>query len=431
MFLGHYGLALALKRKEPKVSLGTLFIAAQLVDILWGALPAAGLGARAHPARRQSAARPPVLRLPDQPQPAWRARLGRSPRPRSTTRGRRGTPPGTGRRRRWSGRRWRRTGCWTSSCICPTCRWRATTRPSWASGSGGTSALSVGLELLMLGLGLAFYARGRSRRHPLRPIRLAVVLVPLVGGYAGLALRGRRRRASRRIGVSVRRAPARWPALLAAWADRPATPAELAAAGHPREVDRVDRLFFGTGRRRPRFWRWRPARSARTRSARGSRPTCSACSRRRRATRCITRSALIAVAWAASRWPGALPQWAGWLFVAGTVLFSGSLYALALSGVRWLGAITPLGGVAFLAGWVCLALGGETGHDATMRRHSHDRAVAVTLRHDRRHLPLAADAARRLVRRRPPRRGEASSPAAEAAPPAATARSTSPSPTPS
>ena len=66
--------------------------------------------------------------------------------------------------------------------------------------------------------------------------------------------------------------------------------------------------------------------------------------------------ALLAVAWVAARWPGALPQWAGWLFVVGTVLFSGSLYALALSGVRWLGAITPLGGAAFLAGWICLAL---------------------------------------------------------------------------
>jgi uncharacterized membrane protein YgdD (TMEM256/DUF423 family) len=70
---------------------------------------------------------------------------------------------------------------------------------------------------------------------------------------------------------------------------------------------------------------------------------------------------LMAVAWAASRWPGALPQWAGWLFVAGTVLFSGSLYALALSGVRWLGAITPLGGVAFLAGWICLGLAARRG----------------------------------------------------------------------
>jgi len=43
--------------------------------------------------------------------------------------------------------------------------------------------------------------------------------------------------------------------------------------------------------------------------------------------------------------------------VAGTVLFSGSLYGLALSGVRGLGAVTPLGGLAFLAGWVALAIG--------------------------------------------------------------------------
>ena len=49
-------------------------------------------------------------------------------------------------------------------------------------------------------------------------------------------------------------------------------------------------------------------------------------------------------------------KWAGWLFLAGIVLFSGSLYVLAVSGVRWLGAITPLGGVAFIAGWICLAL---------------------------------------------------------------------------
>jgi uncharacterized membrane protein YgdD (TMEM256/DUF423 family) len=47
---------------------------------------------------------------------------------------------------------------------------------------------------------------------------------------------------------------------------------------------------------------------------------------------------------------------AGWLFLVGTLLFSGSLYALALSGLRWLGAVTPLGGAAFLAGWACLLL---------------------------------------------------------------------------
>ncbi len=44
----------------------------------------------------------------------------------------------------------------------------------------------------------------------------------------------------------------------------------------------------------------------------------------------------------------------GWLLVAGTIVFSGSLYALALSGVRTWGAVTPLGGLCFLAGWLTL-----------------------------------------------------------------------------
>ena len=70
---------------------------------------------------------------------------------------------------------------------------------------------------------------------------------------------------------------------------------------------------------------------------------------------------LLAVAWMLSRWPGPWPARAGWLFVAGTVLFSGSLYALALSGLRWLGAVTPLGGLAFLAGWLCLAVAASRG----------------------------------------------------------------------
>ena len=65
--------------------------------------------------------------------------------------------------------------------------------------------------------------------------------------------------------------------------------------------------------------------------------------------------ALLAAAWAAARWPGGTATASGWMFVAGTLLFSGSLYALALSGVRALGAVTPFGGVAFLAGWTLLA----------------------------------------------------------------------------
>lgn len=47
---------------------------------------------------------------------------------------------------------------------------------------------------------------------------------------------------------------------------------------------------------------------------------------------------------------------AGYAFIAGIVLFSGSLYALSLSGIKILGAVTPLGGVAFITGWICLAL---------------------------------------------------------------------------
>lgn len=45
---------------------------------------------------------------------------------------------------------------------------------------------------------------------------------------------------------------------------------------------------------------------------------------------------------------------AGYAFIVGVALFSGSLYALSLTGVKWLGAITPLGGVAFIVGWGCL-----------------------------------------------------------------------------
>lgn len=66
--------------------------------------------------------------------------------------------------------------------------------------------------------------------------------------------------------------------------------------------------------------------------------------------------ALLAVGLLAERAPTRLLATSGLLFVAGTILFSGSLYALALTGARGFGAITPFGGVAFLLGWLCLAL---------------------------------------------------------------------------
>jgi uncharacterized membrane protein YgdD (TMEM256/DUF423 family) len=62
--------------------------------------------------------------------------------------------------------------------------------------------------------------------------------------------------------------------------------------------------------------------------------------------------ALLAASWSARRGGGGA---AGWLFFAGIVVFSGSLYLLALTGIRWLGAVTPIGGLAFMAGWLALA----------------------------------------------------------------------------
>ena len=66
--------------------------------------------------------------------------------------------------------------------------------------------------------------------------------------------------------------------------------------------------------------------------------------------------ALLAVAWAGTRWPGSAISAAGWCFVAGTIIFSGSLYALSVTGQRWPGAVTPLGGLAFIVGWLLLVV---------------------------------------------------------------------------
>lgn len=63
---------------------------------------------------------------------------------------------------------------------------------------------------------------------------------------------------------------------------------------------------------------------------------------------------LLAVAWATSRWPESNVTAAGWAFIVGIIIFSGSLYILSMTGMRWFGAVTPLGGLAFLIGWAIL-----------------------------------------------------------------------------
>ena len=67
--------------------------------------------------------------------------------------------------------------------------------------------------------------------------------------------------------------------------------------------------------------------------------------------------ALLAVGLARVHWPSGLMSVAGWSFVVGMLVFSGSLYLMTATGARWLGAITPVGGAAFIVGWIALAVG--------------------------------------------------------------------------
>ena len=68
---------------------------------------------------------------------------------------------------------------------------------------------------------------------------------------------------------------------------------------------------------------------------------------------------LLSIIIAGSRQSNRLLTISGWLFVAGTVLFSGSLYALVITGIKSLGMVTPFGGVLFLLGWLVLSPAGH------------------------------------------------------------------------
>ena len=66
----------------------------------------------------------------------------------------------------------------------------------------------------------------------------------------------------------------------------------------------------------------------------------------------LVHAVLLIVLTAYARATGRSVATPAWLLIAGTMLFSGSLYALVLTNARWLGAITPLGGLTFIAAWV-------------------------------------------------------------------------------
>ena len=67
--------------------------------------------------------------------------------------------------------------------------------------------------------------------------------------------------------------------------------------------------------------------------------------------------ALGAAGWALKKYELRQFMMAGWAFVAGVALFSGSLYIVALTGMHWMGMVTPVGGVALLAGWFFMGAG--------------------------------------------------------------------------
>lgn len=73
--------------------------------------------------------------------------------------------------------------------------------------------------------------------------------------------------------------------------------------------------------------------------------------------------ALIATGVIYKHFPGKLIQWSGNLFIAGIILFCGSLYILTyikaavMPGYEWIGIVTPVGGLCFIAGWLCLFFG--------------------------------------------------------------------------
>lgn len=65
--------------------------------------------------------------------------------------------------------------------------------------------------------------------------------------------------------------------------------------------------------------------------------------------------AILAAAWLTTATPQRLPHYAGWCFVLGLFLFSGSLYVLAIFDLGFMGAVAPFGGAALIAGWGLLA----------------------------------------------------------------------------
>jgi hypothetical protein len=225
MFLGHYGVAFALKRAEPKLSLGTLFLAAQLLDLLWGAFLLLGWEhVRIIPG--YSGTTP--FEFYDYPishsllaaivWSAVAAALYYSWPTRDTT------------------RHWQAAALIGVAVLShypldalvhvPDLPLAGNDSPKIGLGLWNYPAATVAAELLTLALGVAVYIGFRSHRHPVRPIRLAFVLLVLIGSYLASQY-GPLPPSIEAVGAGAILMIVVM-AALAAWADRRATPEELA-----------------------------------------------------------------------------------------------------------------------------------------------------------------------------------------------------------
>jgi hypothetical protein len=229
MFLGHYGVALALKRVEPKISLGTLFAATQLADLLWGCFLLLGWEhVRIIPNPN------PLLNLEFIDYPISHSLVG------SIGWGIAAAIMYYSWPTRHSTRHWEASllvGAVAASHYVldvlvhlPDLPLTDNDSPKLGLGLWNHFGLSVALELIVLAGGAAVYVALRSRRHPVRPARLSLLLVLLAGVYAA-ALLGPPPPSVTAIGIGdivlllVMVA-------LGAWADRAASSSELSAV-HP------------------------------------------------------------------------------------------------------------------------------------------------------------------------------------------------------
>jgi hypothetical protein len=227
MFLGHYGVALAMKRAQPKISLGTLFIAAQLPDLLWGCFLLLGWEhARIVPDSN------PLLSLMFIDYPISHSLIGMIGWGLATAVVYYSWPT------RDTTRHWQASALVGLAVVShylldvivhlPDLPLAGNDSPKLGLGLWTHFGLSVALELVVLAAGTGVYVALRSRRHPVRPARLAVVLLLLTGTYAA-ALFGPPPPSMTAVAVAdivfllvI--------AALGAWADKAPSPAELAAA---------------------------------------------------------------------------------------------------------------------------------------------------------------------------------------------------------